>query len=168
MNEASISGVTMPSLQAQLAIYESRPELPLHATAEFTRQLWIGGNTDRTTRTMAEEPRRWLVLVETATSRRRRHFPTANSEVGTLNKSIPAISHRRPPLRALYSAQWISRQASRRNSTTGTIPSTYRCLPSCPACWPRGGFARNAAARVMLHSITSPISRFTHCVRGTQ
>src|SRR5262245_4877435 len=71
-------------------------------------------------------------------------------------------------LRALYSAQWISRQASRRNSTTGTIPSTYRCLPSCPACWPRGGFARIAAALVTLHSITSSISRFTHCVRGTQ
>jgi hypothetical protein len=75
MNEASISGVTMPSLRAQLAIYESRPELPLHATAEFTRQLWVGGNTDRTTRTMAEEPRRWLVLVETATKPAEAPFP---------------------------------------------------------------------------------------------
>ena len=65
----------MPSLRAQLAIYESRPELPLHATAEFTRQLWIGGNTDRTTRTMAEEPRRWLVLVETATKPAEAPFP---------------------------------------------------------------------------------------------
>jgi hypothetical protein len=69
---SDISGVMM---RAQLAIYESRPELSLHASTEFTRQLWIGGNTDRSTRTMAEVPRRWMVLVETASKPVEALFP---------------------------------------------------------------------------------------------
>ncbi len=56
----------MHNLSLQLAIYSSAPTSPRQMAGEAaTRQLWIGGATDRTTRTMIEEPRRWLMLIET-------------------------------------------------------------------------------------------------------
>src|SRR5438067_12027226 len=57
----------MPGLRLGLTIYESYPKLSRPAMTRsdlLTIQLWIGGVTDRKTRTMIEEPRRWLLLVE--------------------------------------------------------------------------------------------------------
>jgi hypothetical protein len=57
----------MTGLRLGLTIYESDPELSPQATAGsdlLTRQLWVGGATNRKTRTMIEEPRRWLLLTE--------------------------------------------------------------------------------------------------------
>jgi hypothetical protein len=61
----------MPGLGLQLTISESVPKLSHQATTEsklLTRQSWIGGVTDRKTRTMIAEPRRWLVLIETVST----------------------------------------------------------------------------------------------------
>jgi hypothetical protein len=58
----------MPGLRLGLTIYESDPERSCQATTGsdlLASQLWIGGATNRKTRTMIAEPRRWLLLVET-------------------------------------------------------------------------------------------------------
>jgi hypothetical protein len=66
----------MRNLSLQLSIYASAPTPPRQAAGETaTCQLWIGGATDRTTRTMIEEPRRWLMLIETAAGAPGAHVP---------------------------------------------------------------------------------------------
>jgi hypothetical protein len=57
----------MSGLRLGLTIYESDPEPSRQAASGsdlLTRQLWIGAATNRKTRTMMEQPRRWLSLVE--------------------------------------------------------------------------------------------------------
>lgn len=66
----------MANLHLQLAIYDQAPALPQAADA-VRRQVWVGGATDRATRTMIEEPRRWLTLLETRT-------PAADGTAGAL------------------------------------------------------------------------------------
>jgi hypothetical protein len=61
----------MPGLRLGLTIYESDPKLSGQARTGsdlLTSQLWIGGVTNRKTRTMTEEPRRWLLLLEAASA----------------------------------------------------------------------------------------------------
>jgi hypothetical protein len=68
----------MPGPRSGLMIYESEPKLLPQATIGsglLTRQLWIGGATNRKTRTMIEQPRRWLLLLEGAPV-----FPVARAD----------------------------------------------------------------------------------------
>jgi hypothetical protein len=57
----------MATLWLRLTIYGSEPKLlhqSKHGNGLLATQLWVGGVTDRKTRTMTAEPRRWLLLVE--------------------------------------------------------------------------------------------------------
>jgi hypothetical protein len=57
----------MAGLRLRLTIYDSEPKLPYQSTGGdslLTAQLWVGGVTDRKTRTMTAAPRRWLLVVE--------------------------------------------------------------------------------------------------------
>jgi hypothetical protein len=55
----------MATLQLRLTVHDSEPTLPHQSKSGddlLTAQLWVGGVTDRKTRTMAAEPRRWLLV----------------------------------------------------------------------------------------------------------
>ena len=56
----------MATIRLKLTIYDGEPKLPQARNGEdlLAVQLWGGGVTDRKTRTMATDPRRWLLLVE--------------------------------------------------------------------------------------------------------
>jgi hypothetical protein len=62
-----VEGPTMENLRVRLAIYDNEPK-PLHQSSVghdlLTTQLWLGGVTNRQTRTMTKVPQRWLLLVE--------------------------------------------------------------------------------------------------------
>jgi hypothetical protein len=56
----------MPNLGLQLAIFDNAAAATRHdAPNSLNRQTWLGGKTDRTTRTMIENPPRWISLIET-------------------------------------------------------------------------------------------------------
>jgi hypothetical protein len=57
----------MASLRLRLTIYDKDPKLSHQSSTGhdlLTTQLWLGGVTNRETRTMTQVPQRWLLLIE--------------------------------------------------------------------------------------------------------